>query len=116
MRRVVKLLPELSENEIIYVEELTREMNDEDAALFSNLYRSKRKDPQMILLLTLLGFVGVAGIQRIILDQVVMGLLYLITAGLCFIGTIYDLISYKELTFEFNKRVAREVYTMVKAK
>ena len=44
------------------------------------------------LLLTLLGFIGVGGIQRLYAGKVLSGLIYLFTGGVCGIGTIVDLI------------------------
>jgi hypothetical protein len=43
-----------------------------------------------------------------------MGILYLLTAGLCFIGTIIDLINHKKLAFEYNSNVAREIAMIIK--
>jgi TM2 domain-containing membrane protein YozV len=48
------------------------------------------------------------------LGQIGMGLLYLFTAGLCFIGTIIDLVNYQRLAFEFNQQVANEVAVLIK--
>ncbi len=45
-----------------------------------------------MILLCCLGFVGLAGIHRFYSGKVLTGILWLITAGLCGIGTIYDLI------------------------
>ena len=55
----------------------------------------------MILVTTILGFFGVAGVQRFLTGQIGMGLLYFFTAGLCFIGTIIDLINHKRLTYVY---------------
>ena len=60
----------------------------------------------LILITCLLGFVIVAGIHRILLRQVGLGILYLFTAGLCLIGTIVDAINYRQLTYEHNRKVA----------
>lgn len=68
----------------------------------------------MILLTTLLGFVVVAGVQRFLVGQIGMGILYLFTAGLCFIGTIVDLINYQDLAYEYNQRIANEVAEIAK--
>ena len=43
-----------------------------------------------------------------------MGILYILTAGLCLIGTIYDIINYRRLTFEFNRQQAVEALQLVK--
>lgn len=74
----------------------------------------RRKDPQLILILTLLGFVGVAGVHRMIIGEIGMGLVYFFTAGFCLIGTIIDIINYKNLSGEFNRRQAMESVGMVK--
>jgi TM2 domain-containing membrane protein YozV len=88
-------------------------LDEENKARFSNIYRSRRKDSQTILILCLLGFLGVAGVHRFILNQVGMGVLYLFTAGLCFIGIIVDLVNYKDLTFQYNRKVAQEVRSLL---
>ncbi|MBS1736998.1 MAG: TM2 domain-containing protein [Bacteroidetes bacterium] len=80
---------------------------------FCIFYRSKRKDPQIILILTLLGFFGVAGIQRFVLDQIGMGILYFLTAGLCFIGTIVDAVNYKSLSMEYNSKKIVETMALL---
>jgi TM2 domain-containing membrane protein YozV len=79
-----------------------------------SIYSSRRKDPQTILLLTLIGFLGISGVQRFVLDQIGMGLLYLFTGGLCLVGTIVDLVNYKNLALEYNQKVALQVSGMVK--
>jgi TM2 domain-containing membrane protein YozV len=88
-------------------------MNDEQANLFAQVYRARRKDSQMILILTLLGFFGFAGLHRFILGQIGLGVLYFFTIGLCFIGTIVDLVNYKSLAYEFNMKVAHETLSMM---
>nr|MBP9099183.1 TM2 domain-containing protein [Ferruginibacter sp.] len=55
-----------------------------------------------------------AGIQRFIIGQIGMGILYLFTGGLCLIGTIVDVINHKQLAFEFNQQMANESMAMVK--
>ena len=67
----------------------------------------------MILILTLIGFFGFAGLHRFILGQIGLGILYLLTAGLCFIGTIVDLVNYKSLAYEYNVRIAHETLNMM---
>jgi TM2 domain-containing membrane protein YozV len=56
----------------------------------------------------------IAGIQRFLVNQIGMGLLYLFTAGLCFVGTIVDLVNYQKLTFDYNRQIADEVALMAK--
>jgi TM2 domain-containing membrane protein YozV len=88
-------------------------MDEDQAALFAQVYRARRKDAQMILILTLLGFFGFAGLHRFILGQIGLGILYILTVGLCFIGTIVDLVNYKSLAYEYNIKVAHETLAMI---
>lgn len=88
-------------------------MDEETAQKFANVYRARRKDPQIILFTALAGFLGVAGVHRLIIEHIGMGILYLLTGGLCFIGTIVDLINYKNLAFEYNRNVAQEVRSLI---
>jgi TM2 domain-containing membrane protein YozV len=60
------------------------------------------------------GFVGVAGVQRFLINQIGMGVLYLLTGGLCLIGTIIDLINYQDLAIDYNMRMANESAMLVK--
>ena len=114
MARVIDVLPEITGEEMIYVQNLLKDMNDERAQSFASVYRARRKDPQLILILTLIGFFGLAGIQRIILNQIGMGILYIFTGGLCLVGTIIDLVNYQKMAFEENMKIANEVVIMVK--
>lgn len=114
MANVMQLLPELEGDEMMIVAGMMKDMTESQAGQFAYAYRSRRKDPQTILLLTLLGFIGIAGVQRFILDQVGMGILYLFTAGLCWIGTIVDLVNYKKLTLEYNHKHAQQLAVMVR--
>lgn len=113
MAKVINVLPELTGEEMVYVQKLILDFDDDKARSFASVYRTRRKDPTMILVLTLLGFLGFAGIQRMVVDQVGMGIVYLLTLGLCFIGTIVDLINYQKMSFEYNRRMADEVHLML---
>jgi len=35
-----------------------------------------------------------------------MGILYLLTVGICWVGTIIDLVNYQKLALEYNMKVA----------
>ena len=100
--------------EYSYLKQVVSGMNPRQTQNFVLLYSDRRKDPQEILLFTLLGFLGVAGIQRFIIGQVGMGILYFLTAGLCFIGTIVDVVNHKSLTLEYNRKAAYESAELVK--
>jgi TM2 domain-containing membrane protein YozV len=114
MANFFQFLPELQGRELMFVQGLTKDYDDKQMMNFANIYRSRRRDPQLILLTTLLGFVGVSGVQRFLTNQIGMGILYLFTAGLCFIGTIIDLINYQDLAMEYNMRMANEAAMLIK--
>lgn len=111
---VLKILPELQGEEMTYVQKILDGMSEDEAMTFAVAYRTRRKDPNIVLLTALLGFLGFAGIHRILIGQIGMGVLYLFTAGLCFIGTIVDLINAQKLAFEYNSKIAEEVAMMAK--
>ncbi|HKK45490.1 MAG TPA: TM2 domain-containing protein [Balneolaceae bacterium] len=112
MARMIDFIPEIEGDEAAYVSKIMQSMDDETAQRFTHVYRARRKEPQMILLTAVVGFFGVAGIHRFILGQLGMGILYLFTAGLCAIGTIVDIINYKNLAFEYNRDVARDAASL----
>lgn len=115
MARVIDVLPEISGEEMLYVQSLIKDMDDEKARTFASVYRSRRKDPQVILITALLGLVVIAGVHRFIMGQIGMGLLYLFTGGLCLVGTIVDLVNHQKLAFDFNQKTANEVLMMVRS-
>lgn len=114
MAKVIDVLPEVTGEEMVYIQNLIKDMDDETARKFANVYRARRKEPMLILVTGLLGFIVVAGVHRFILGQVGMGILYLFTGGLCLIGTIVDLVNHQKLTFEYNSKVANEVVVMIR--
>lgn len=114
MPNIFNLLPSLEGEEMIYVQDLIKDMTDSQAQQFAMAYSARRKDPTTILIVALVGFLGFAGIHRFLLNQIGMGILYFFTGGLCFIGTIVDLINYKKLSFEYNSKAAQQVALMIK--
>jgi len=107
--RILKHLPEVELDELYMLDEVTAELEEDDLDDFALLYRNKRRKSDIILLLAAIGFFGAAGIHRLYLNQVAMGIIYFFTGGLCLVGTIIDLINYKKLTFEYNERIAYEM-------
>ena len=106
MADITRIMPELEGEELLYVRNLVEPMTDDDALLYVNAYRSQRRDSTIVLLLTLLGFAVLAGMQRFYVGQIGMGIAYLLTAGFCFIGTIVDLINHKSLALKYNQEKA----------
>lgn len=109
MAHLYQLLPELDSQEMNYIQNLVKNYDETQLYNFANLYRARRRDPQLVLLTALIGFLGIAGVHRFMLNQIGMGILYVFTGGLCFIGTIVDLINHRELALAYNIQVANEV-------
>ena len=111
MANVMQLLPEIPPGEQAAISGIIQNVPDESAQMFAMAYRSQRKDETTILILTLIGLVLIAGIQRFVLGHIGMGILYLLTAGLCFIGTIIDAVNHKKLGSENNVKIAHQIAT-----
>lgn len=114
MAKTIDLLPDLTGDEMLYIQSLIKDMDDEKARTFASVYRARRKEPQLILFTALLGLIIIAGVYRFIMGQIGMGILYLFTGGLCLIGTIVDLVNHQKLAFEYNQKVANEVLMMIR--
>ncbi|VAX27756.1 TM2 domain family [hydrothermal vent metagenome] len=114
MANILEILPELMGEEQAYIAGVVKEMDENKARQFANAYRTRRRDPQTILLVALVGFLGIAGIQRFLVDQIGMGILYLLTGGLCLIGTIIDMVNYKKIAFEYNMKQAQEISQVIR--
>lgn len=102
------MLPGIEHEELIWLQELSKNFNPDDQQKFMILYQGRRRDPQLILILCLLGLVCFAGIHRFMLNQIGMGILYFLTGGLCLVGTIVDAINYRRLAWDYNKKMALE--------
>lgn len=114
MARVIDVLPEVTGEEMLYIQNLIKDMDDERAVRFATVYRTRRREPMLILVTALLGFVAISGVHRFLLNNIGMGLLYFFTAGLCLVGTIVDLINYQKLAFDYNSKMANEVIVMIR--
>jgi TM2 domain-containing membrane protein YozV len=85
--------------------DLRAQLSDEERMLFELQVRNKVKDPGTMTLLAAIGFLGVAGLPRFVMDDVGVGILYLLTVGACFIGTIIDIVKMKETVARYNQKV-----------
>ena len=104
-------LPGISPEEIGFLQQATATLKDENQQkYFYMVYANKRKNPQDMLIFCLIGTFLVPGLQRFIVGQIGMGILYLFTGGLCFVGSIIDLVNYRSLALEHNKKAAYESY------
>ena len=113
MSKILKYMPELDGEEQVDVALLMKPMAEEQAERFSHVYRQRRKDATITLVTALVGFFGIAGIHRMLLGQVGIGLLYFFTFGLCGIGTIVDMVNHKSLTYKYNSNQAHQVAGLI---
>jgi TM2 domain-containing membrane protein YozV len=113
-QKMLMMLPGLQPQEYAIIKSLTQDMNEHDRQQFIMFYSGKRKEEQTILIMTIVGFFGVAGIQRFVTGEVLLGVLFLFTFGFCGIGTIIDLVNHKKITAEWNQKKAYESVEMVR--
>ena len=113
-QQMLMMLPDLQPDELMAIQQLTEELSDNQQRQFFMMYKSKRKEKKDLLILTILGFFGVAGIQRFVINEVGLGILYLLTIGFCGIGTIIDLISLDKMVSKYNLAQVYETASMVK--
>lgn len=106
-------LPGITPQEFSYLQTATTGFSDQQLRGFLMIYGGKRRNPDDMLLYCILGFF-VPGLARFLVNQIGMGVLYFFTIGLCFIGTIIDLINYKSLAHEYNQRMVFESLQMVR--
>lgn len=87
----------LPAEKIVYVKEKMLAMDD---ARFNSLMGVEFKDPTTLLLVSI--FLGGLGVDRFMLGDNAMGVLKLLTAGLCGILWIIDLFSIQKKTKDLN--------------
>ena len=61
MNKIYEMMPDLQGDEMILLENLTKNYSDDQIRDFANLYRARRKDPQMICFLLLPVWLGLPG-------------------------------------------------------
>ncbi|MCH7740927.1 MAG: TM2 domain-containing protein [Chloroflexi bacterium] len=115
MVTIMQLIPEADAQEQLFLSGLVKDMSENALSTFAAAYRAQRKDPTTVLLLTLLAGLGVAGVNRFYLGQIGMGVLYLLTAGLCFVGSLIDVFRHQTLTRQYNQKKALELAMVVRA-
>jgi len=107
-------LPGITPQEYSYLQSATQGLNEQQLRTFLMIYSGKRKNPSDMLLFCIIGLFLVPGLQRFIIGQIGMGILYLFTGGLCLIGSIIDIVNHKTLAFEHNQRMVFESMQMVR--
>lgn len=108
------MLPGIEYEERILIENAIKDFSEEDKRKFLMIYQGRRQDSMNILIFILLGLIGVGGIHRFIIGDIALGILYFLTFGLCYIGTIVDLVNYKNITLNYNRQKIAEVSNMMR--
>ncbi|HEY4327459.1 MAG TPA: NINE protein [Mucilaginibacter sp.] len=104
------MLSGMSDKELSFIQQMTSDLNKNQQGYFYMIYSGRRKSPNEFLLFTLFAFAGCSGVQRFIIGQIGLGLLFFFTGGFCLIGTIVDLINHKSLAMEYNEKMIFESY------
>lgn len=86
---------------------LVQNLNDQQKMLFMTQFNSDKKDPGMMLLISVL--LGTLGVDRFMLGDTGMGLLKLCTGGLCGVLWFIDIFTTKGRTSDFNRAKAQEI-------
>jgi TM2 domain-containing membrane protein YozV len=107
-------LPGISPEELGYIQQANAELTENQQKYFYMSYTTKRKSPQDMLVFCIIGTFLLPGFQRFMVGQVGMGILYLFTAGLCFIGSIVDLVNHRTLALEYNQKMVYESFQIAK--
>lgn len=111
--RFLTLISQLEMEEMIAVKQKLQGLSDSQQEQFLGIYLARRRDTLLILLCTLMGFVGFAGVQRFVTNRIGLGLLYFFTGGLLLIGTIVDLVKYKKIALKYNLNVLEETSALI---
>jgi hypothetical protein len=48
MARIIDFLPEVQGEEMVYLQNILKDMDDEKARSFTNVYRTRRKEPMLV--------------------------------------------------------------------
>lgn len=107
-QKILMVIPDVTPDEMMFLTNVMNGLDEQGIDQFLFLYKGKRKGTQEVMLMTLIGFLGIAGIQRFMLKQIGMGIIFLLTLGFCYIGTIIDLVNHKSLAADYNQQMAIE--------
>src|ERR1700759_3335541 len=106
-------LPGISPEELGYIQQALAQLTENQQKYFYMSYSTKRKSPQDMLIFCIVGFF-VPGLQRFIIGQIGMGILYLLTGGLCVVGSIVDLVNHRTLAMDYNEKMTFESFQLAK--
>jgi len=113
-QKILMTVPDVTPEEMMFLVNGTKGLTENQLDQFLFLYNGKRRKSQEVMLMALVGFLGIAGIQRFMVKQIGMGIIFFLTVGFCGVGTIVDLINHRSLTETYNQQMAIETLQMVR--
>ncbi|ASU32922.1 TM2 domain-containing protein [Mucilaginibacter xinganensis] len=106
--------PGMTMDEYSFLHHASAGLSQNQMTTFMAVYSSRRKNPTDILVATLFGFLGLAGVQRFMTNQILLGVLFLLSGGFLGIGTLIDAFSYKSIANDYNRHLAYDCYQIAK--
>ena len=111
--QAIIFLAGLDYEESLYIKKLFLELEPSKQSNFIQIYAEKRRDPVLILVCILAGFLGFAGLHRFITERIGLGITYLFTGGFLLVGTIIDLFRYKKIARTYNIKIAARTFELL---
>lgn len=111
--RILIFLAGLDDEESLYIKKLLLDLEPSTQENFIQIYSEKRRDPVLILVCILAGFIGFAGIHRFVTERIGLGLVYFFTGGFLLIGTIVDLVRHKKIARKYNIKMAARTFELL---
>ena len=102
----------MAEFSIIEQQIMMKDLTDQQKMLFSSQFDSAKKDRNTILILSI--FLGGWGIDRFMIGDIGMGVLKLLTFGLCGVLWLIDLFLIRGKVDEYNRKKANEIISGIK--
>lgn len=106
---IMGMIPEASLMEINTIKSLVTKMSPDRAKSFLMDYSSQRKSYSTALILCILGLFLPLGIFRFYVGNIGIGVIWLLTFSLMWLGAIIDIFTYKSTTEQVNIKLAHQL-------
>lgn len=110
-QRFLPLYPNIPSDDYPMILPFLERLSEPQAKDFLRMYSETRLDAQTYILLALMGFLGLFGVQRYYIGDWGMGIAQTLTCGFLFIGAIYDMATGKEKIRQLNIEKARTIFS-----
>lgn len=110
-QRFLPLFPNIPLDDHVLLMPFLERLTEQQAKDFLRMYNENRLDAQTYILLGLFGFLGFHGVQRFYIGDWGLGIAHVLTCGLFFVGTIYDMATGKQKIREINLEKIRSIYS-----